>query len=343
MNIVVLAGGLSHERDVSLSSGGKIATALEEKGHKVLLLDIYLGMNANNFEEAFQNQTAKNEKRDYAIGKQEPTLKEITDFNQTDLVGRNVISICKSADFCFLALHGGIGENGKLQALFDIYNIKYSGSNYKGSLLAMDKDISKKLMTINNILTPDWEIIDDTSQREISAPCVVKPIDNGSSIGVEIIENNTDLDQAIKKVEKYQSKIMIEKKISGREFSVGVLGDTVLPVIEIIPKHGFYSYENKYQQGATVEIAPAEISEQLTKELSDLALYVHNVLELTIYSRIDFIVTSDAKIYCIEANSLPGMTPTSLLPQEAAAKGINFAALCESIVHLSLAKYHYLS
>ncbi|GEQ39072.1 D-alanine-D-alanine ligase [Tetragenococcus halophilus] len=342
MDIVVLAGGLSYERDVSLSSGGKIATALEEKGHSVLLLDIYLGMNANNFEEALQKQTEDNKNRDYSIGRKEPALENLAQFNQqqNDLVGNNVISICKSADFCFLALHGGIGENGKLQALFDIYHIKYSGSDYKSSLLAMDKEVSKKLMVTNHILTPNWEMIDSFYQRKIAAPCVVKPIDNGSSIGVEMVEEDTHLDEAVKAAEKFQSKIMIEEKVTGREFSVGILGDTVLPVIEIIPKHGFYNYENKYQEGATTEIAPAEIPENLTKKLSNLALLVHNTLGLSVYSRIDFIVTSDCKIYCIEANSLPGMTPTSLLPQEAAAQGIHFSDLCEKIVQFSLDKYN---
>ncbi|GBD73274.1 D-alanine--D-alanine ligase [Tetragenococcus halophilus subsp. halophilus] len=342
MDIVVLAGGLSYERDVSLSSGGKIATALEEKGHSVLLLDIYLGMDANNFEEALQKQTKNNKNRDYSIGKKEPALENLTKFSQqqNDLVGNNVISICKSADFCFLALHGGIGENGKLQALFDIYNIKYSGSDYKSSLLAMDKEVSKKLMVSNHILTPNWEMIDSFYQRKISAPCVVKPIDNGSSIGVEMVEEDTHLDEAVKAAEKFQSKIMIEEKITGREFSVGILGDSVLPVIEIIPKHGFYNYENKYQEGATTEITPAEISEELTKKLSDLALLTHNTLGLSVYSRIDFMVTSEFKIYCIEANSLPGMTPTSLLPQEAAAHGIHFSDLCEKIVQFSLDKYN---
>ncbi|MCF1685594.1 D-alanine--D-alanine ligase [Tetragenococcus halophilus] len=342
MDIVVLAGGLSYERDVSLSSGGKIATALEEKGHSVLLLDIYLGMDANNFEEALQKQTENNKNRDYSISKEEPALENLAKLSQqqNDLVGNNVISICKSADFCFLALHGGIGENGKLQALFDIYNIKYSGSDYKSSLLAMDKEVSKKLMVTNHILTPNWEMIDSFYQRKISAPCVVKPIDNGSSIGVEMVEEDTHLDEAVKTAAKFQSKIMIEEKITGREFSVGILGGTVLPVIEIIPKHGFYNYENKYQEGATTEVVPAEISEKLTKKLSDLALLVHNTLGLSVYSRIDFMVTSDSKIYCIEANSLPGMTPTSLLPQEAAAQGIDFADLCEKIVQFSLDKYN---
>lgn len=338
MNIVVLAGGLSHERDVSLSSGGQIAVALEEKGHRVLLLDLYFGTKEHSFENAYCVQKSDIVSRSYSVYENEPDLNQLIQKNKgrTDLVGENIIKICKDADFCFLALHGDIGENGKLQALFDIYGIRYSGSSYKGSLLAMDKDVSKKLMRMNDILTPEWTVIDTNENVDFPVPCVVKPIDNGSSIGVEIVESKAELDEALKKTKKYKSKIMVEQKIEGREFSVGLLGDKVLPVIEIIPKQGFYNYENKYQNDATIEITPAEIPLDLSDRLSNITRLVSKTLELSIYSRVDFIITSDFEIYCIEANSLPGMTPTSLLPHEAAAAGISFPDLCEKIVELSL-------
>lgn len=338
MDIVVLAGGLSYERDVSLSSGKKITAALEKKGHRTILLDLYLGMKENSFESAYNFQKNNTISHSYSVFEKEPNLDILVqqNENQTDLVGVNVIEICKSADFCFLALHGDIGENGKLQALFDIYRIRYSGSGYKGSLLAMDKDISKRLMLMNGILTPEWIVIDQNENIEFPMPCVVKPIDNGSSIGVEIVENKKDLTDALNKAAKYNSKIIIEKKIDGREFSVGLLGDKVLPAIEIIPKQGFYDYEHKYKEGVTIEITPAKISRELAKKLSDITVSVSKTLNLSIYSRVDFIVTSDDEVYCIEANSLPGMTPTSLLPQEAAAVGISFPDLCERIIDLSL-------
>lgn len=340
MNIIVLAGGLSHERDVSLSSGGEIVSALESKGHRALLLDIYIGNASKTFEEAYRIQKETMTEQAYTVYEKEPDLKKLVqeNGNQVDLVGKNVINLCKDADFSFLALHGGIGENGQLQALLDIYNIRYSGSGYKGSLLAMDKDISKKLMQLNGILTPKWIVVDQKEEVDFPMPCVVKPIDNGSSIGVEMVESKNQLMDALKNAEKYQSKVMIEQKIEGREFSVSLLGEEALPVIEIIPKQGFYDYESKYQVGATIEITPAEISLELSQKLSDIAKLVQKTLELSVYCRIDFIITENNEIYCIEANSLPGMTPTSLLPQEAAAAALSFPDLCEKIIRLSLKK-----
>src|SRR5699024_1251346 len=338
MNIVVLAGGLSYERDVSLSSGRKIVAALEEKGHRAFLLDLYIGAIETTFERAYEVQQDKSDNENYIVLKEEPNLEKLMqeNENQIDIVGKNVIEICKSADFCFLALHGDSGENGKLQALLDIYGIRYSGSSYKVSMLPMDKDESKRLMLLNNIQTPNWIATDNNENIDFPVPCVVKTIDNGSSIGVEIVENKADLALALKEAKKYKSKIMIEEKIDGREFSVGLLGNHVLPAIEIIPKQGFYDYKNKYQEDATIEVTPADIPQELAKRLSDITIKVSKTLELSIYSRVDFIVTNDNKIYCIEANSLPGMTPTSLLPQEAAAVGISFSDLCEKIVELSL-------
>lgn len=337
MDIVVLAGGLSYERDVSLSSGAQIADALEKKGHRALLLDVYSGTKAEEFSEAYDFQKNSEQRRNYTVGKNSPELVEIIHTMECDLVGKNVIKVLNSANFCFLGLHGGIGENGQIQALLDIYNIPYSGSGYKGSLLAMDKDVSKQLMVMNQILTPKWTIVEDTGII-FTGSCVVKPIDNGSSIGVEIVESKEELAMAIKNAEKFKSKIMVEEKIEGREFSVGILGNETLPAIEIIPKKGFYNYENKYQTGATIEITPAEIPDELTQQMKNLALKAHNILNLSVYSRADFIVTEDLEIFCIEVNSLPGMTPTSLIPQEAAAIGIDFPDLCEAIVELSLEK-----
>lgn len=340
MNIVVLAGGLSHERDVSLSSGAEIVEALESKGHQALLLDIYLGNASETFAEAYRIQKETAADYTHTVYEKEPDLKKVMqeNKNQKALVGKNVIRLCQDADFSFLALHGGIGENGQLQALLDIYDIRYSGSGYKGSLLAMDKDISKKLMQLNGIVTPEWIVVNQKEAVDFPVPCVVKPIDNGSSIGVEIVESQSELMDALKNAEKYNSKVMIEQKIEGREFSVGLLGDEALPAIEIIPKQGFYDYENKYQVGATIEITPAEISLELARKLSDIAKLIQKTLELSVYCRIDFIITKTNEIYCIEANSLPGMTPTSLLPQEAAAAGIAFPDLCEKIIELSITK-----
>lgn len=340
MNIVVLSGGLSDERDVSLSSGSQIANALIKNGHRVLLLDLYLGLKeVNTFEEAYKvyGETVY----DYKVPKIAPNLEKLIEKNngRRSEIGETVISICKSADIVFLGLHGGIGENGKLQAIFDLHNIKYTGSGYKGSLLAMDKIVSKEIMTVNDILTPEWSIIDSENNNTIMAPAVVKPNDNGSSIGVKVAENQDELKDAIEVAKQYSSTILVEQKIEGREFSVGILGEEVLPIIELIPKEGFYDYSNKYQPGATEEITPADISKENTKRMQDIALKIFKNLGLEVYGRVDFIMDNNENIYCIEANSLPGMTPTSLLPQEAEANGINYEQLCEKIVKYSLSKY----
>jgi len=253
-----------------------------------------------------------------------------------------VIEICRSVDVVFLALHGSIGENGQLQAVFDCFGICYTGTGYTGSLLAMDKAISKELMRFNGIPTPDCKIFDLEKDSManlldgIGLPCVIKPCSCGSSIGVSIVKNMIELDSAIDYAKKYETRLLVEKMIEGHEFSVGVLDGKALPVIEIIPKAGFYDYKNKYQPGLTDEICPARISPVLTERLQGIAEKVHKALRLGDYSRIDFMVGKDESIYCLEANTLPGMTPTSLLPQEARAIGISYNQLCEKIMQLAL-------
>lgn len=337
MKIVVLAGGLSDERDVSLSSGSQIANALITKEHKVLLLDLYLGLNdVKDFEEAYNKYGKIN--YHYKVPENAPDLQKlIKNHNgRKSEIGENVVNICMKADVVFLGLHGGIGENGKLQAVFDLYNIKYTGSGYKSSLLAMDKVVSKEIMCVNNILTPEWSIINDDNINTIQAPAVVKPNDNGSSIGVQVVDNEVELQNAILLAQKYSNTVLVEQKIVGREFSVGILGEEVLPIIELIPKKGFYDYSNKYQPGATEEISPANISDKITEKMQGIALSIFKKLELKVYGRVDFIVDSNENIFCIEVNSLPGMTPTSLLPQEAYAANITYEDLCERIINLSI-------
>jgi D-alanine-D-alanine ligase len=337
MKAVVLAGGLSPERDVSLSSGSLIANALIENGHDVLLLDLYLGL-PDISKVNFVNK-GSNKRYSYQVPLSEPDLellKKVSD-NGDSLIGKNVIEICKACDVVFIALHGSIGENGQIQAVFDSFGIRYTGTGYIGSLLAMDKDISKKLMLLNNIETPNWRIYniqnsDDCDFSNITYPCVVKPCSCGSSIGVSIAENPDELQKAINHAKLYENTIMIEDKIEGREFSVGILGGRALPVIEIIPKKGFYDYINKYQKGMADEVCPADIDDSFAEKMQAIALKVHNILRLGFYSRIDFILDKNNELYCLEANTLPGMTPTSLLPQEAKAIGISYNELCEQII-----------
>lgn len=280
----------------------------------------------------------------------EPDLEEIRrrNGNPASLIGPNVLKMCQLSDVVFIALHGAMGENGQLQAIFDTLGVKYTGTGYIGSLLGMDKDLSKKLMRYAGIPTADWTIIHREKGHDefspgyildtIGLPCVVKPCSAGSSIGVSIVHNRTELQNALEYASGVENSILIEKMVAGREFSVGILDGIALPVIEIIPVQGFYDYTNKYQAGAATEICPANLSENDTKRVQQLALKVHRELRLGTYSRIDFMLSAEGEFICLEANTLPGMTPTSLLPQEALAVGISYVELCDRIVRLALSR-----
>ena len=339
MDIVVLAGGYSHEREVSMSSGSLIANALMKNGHRVILLDLYFGTDqATTFEEA--HEKLSKDSYEYKVKRQIPDLNALRAQKEkpNEMIGENVIPISQSADLVFLSLHGELGENGQLQAVFDLYDITYTGTGYLGSALAMNKILAKEVMSQHGINTPKWEVIKGDESPEMSVPCVVKPDASGSSIGVYLVDKEEDLEAAITDARKYSKDVLIEQMISGREFSIGILENEALPPIEIIPKTGFYDYENKYQEGATIEICPAEISDELTGKMQALAKRVHQALRLEYYSRIDFMVSDDGEVYCIEANTLPGMTPTSLFPQEAAASGISYNELCDRLAQLAADK-----
>lgn len=248
--------------------------------------------------------------------------------------GENVLDLCSYADLVFIMLHGSDGENGKIQATFDLFNIKYTGTGYLGSAIALNKDLTKQMLVYNNIKTPKGVLINKNNDEiDLNFPVVVKPSDGGSSVGVSIVYNKDEYNQAIKKALKYNGEVLVEEYIKGREFSVGILNNEVLPVIEIIPKKGFYDYENKYQAGNTIEICPANLNKEETKKIQELTLKTHNILKLNHYSRIDFIRDEHGEFYCLEANTIPGMTETSLLPQEALAAGYSFEKLCKMIIN----------
>lgn len=330
MKIVVLAGGMSPERDVSLSSGALIATALMERGHSVALADVYKPINTAEIDKMFRSEG----KYEYRVPASEPDLDNLKkDFGEGErLIGRGIIELCEKADAVFLALHGGMGEDGRIEALLESCGIKHSGSDYASCHLAMDKALTKAIFEPNGIPTPKWNLYCDEDISEIPTPCVVKPCGCGSSVGVTIVETPRELEKAISLAKSYGAKVMIEEKITGREFSVGILGGKALPAIEIIPKTGFYDYKNKYQAGATEEICPADLTESQAEEMGRIALRAHNALGLGMYSRLDFLMDRDGNFFCLEANALPGMTPSSLLPQEAKAAGIDYITLCEMIV-----------
>ncbi len=339
MKIVVLAGGISTERDVSLSTGGMIYQALKKNGHRVVLVDSFLGYEGDV-------QTAFTEEKDWAAQVQgvkeiNPDLARIKalrpDF-QKNYFGPNVIALCQEADVVFMALHGGDGENGKIQAYFDLMGITYTGTDYVSSALSMDKGITKDMFLSNQIPTPDgFRMKKGEEGRKPVFPCVVKATCGGSSVGVSIAETPEQYEAALAEGFKYDPEVVVEQYIKGREFSVGVIGGKALPVIEIAPKVGFYDYKNKYQAGSTVETCPALISEEKTAEMQQIAEKVFKVLRLRNYARMDFLMEEGTeKLYCLEANTLPGMTPTSLLPQEAQAVGMSFEQLCEKIIEISL-------
>ena len=339
MNIAVLCGGLSNERDVSISSGSCVARALSARGHKVALLDLYLGYDAPFGDplELFGRETFAADGAE--VGKRFPELGEIRALRPDDgsRVGPNVLALCRAADVVFLALHGEEGENGKVQALFDLYGVRYTGCGYLGSALAMHKALSKTLFREKGVPTPEFLLLRrGEAYRELCFPCVVKPCSGGSSVGISIVENAEEFSRALDTAFRYDGQVLVERYIKGRELTVGVVGGKALPVIEIIPKTGFYDYQNKYQAGATEELCPAPIGPEATERAQRLAKSVGEALMLDAYYRIDVLWDTEADVmYCIEANTLPGMTPTSLIPRMGEAAGIEFGRLCEMIIEES--------
>lgn len=345
MNIAVLAGGLSPERDVSLSTGTMVTNALRQKGHNAILVDLFFGVETlpDSIQSLFQVDGLL---PPFAVPETAPDLNSVRASRKngfSDQIGSGVLEICRAADVCFLALHGGIGENGSLQSFFDLCGVRYTGSPSIGCALAMDKSVSKSLFRSEGILTANWAVARrgvpfDTEHFPV--PCVVKPNSGGSSIGVVIVRDRSSLKDAIEAAFTFEDELIVEEYITGIELSAGVLGSgdelTALPLIEIVPKHGFYDYQHKYQKGWTDEIVPARISEERTRYVQQSALNAFRALKLDVYARIDFLLTPDGQAYCLEANTLPGMTPTSLLPQEAEYIGMNYASLCETIVSYSL-------
>lgn len=349
MKIVVLAGGLSTERDVSFKTGEMVTKALRENGHQVILLDVFMGYSdkEEDLTGIFDRAEAVSVKV-AAIPETAPDLEKVKAQrkDQSDnFFGSNVIELCRMADIVFMALHGENGENGKIQAAFDLFGIRYTGTGYLGSALAMNKGMAKQLFLENGIPTPRGTSLkrgEDAAKIEtcgIHFPCVVKPCSGGSSIGVSIVHDKAEYEQALKEAFRWENELVIEEYVKGREFSVGVIDFQALPIIEIAPVEGFYDYKNKYKAGSTVETCPAELSEQITKEMQGYAEKVAEVLGLNTYSRTDFLLDAEDHIFCLEANTLPGMTPTSLLPQEAKVTGVDFNQLCEKLIESSMRKY----
>jgi D-alanine-D-alanine ligase len=333
MKITVLLGGTSAERDVSIVSGLRVTQALRERGHEVRAVDPAAGELSRDSEETMLSEGVK---------AAPPSLSSLQRISQTSLsLALWSHAAVREADVVFLALHGGQGEDGTIQAMLDLMGVVYTGSGHLASALAMDKDLSKHLMKVHGVPTPDWLMAPATRpevMERIGFPVVVKPSKQGSTVGLSVVRDPAQLESAIQEASLYDDEVMIEKFIEGRELTVGVLGERVLPVGEIIPKHEIYDYECKYTAGMAREEFPARLSDAESRTVQDFALKAFRALKLGGYARIDFRMGVDGTFHCLEANTLPGLTQLSLIPQAAAADGISFPELCESIVNLAMSQ-----
>ncbi|HEX5580669.1 MAG TPA: D-alanine--D-alanine ligase [Gemmatimonadaceae bacterium] len=337
MNITVLLGGTSSERDVSLASGARIAAALRRAGHRVSAVDPATGV-------------VELDALEGRVKVAPPTAEELEalrarGFTASLLELREV----READVVFLALHGGHGEDGTIQALLDLGGVRYTGSGHLASALAMDKDLSKHLFRAAGVRTADWIMVtaedDDRATRdrlpervaaELGFPVVVKPSKQGSTVGLSIVRQPGELDAAVTEAFRHDDEVMLERFVPGRELTVGILGGEALPVGEIIPKKEIYDYECKYTPGMAVEEFPARIDDAVAAEVQEQARRAFRALKLRGCARIDFRLTPEGESWCLEANTLPGMTETSLIPQAAAAAGMSFEVLCDRIAQLAL-------
>jgi len=340
MDIAVLCGGVSSEREISLRTSTKVAKALKGRGHRVVMIDVFFGSEKLPVfdEEQDYVQTADDlRSRNHLITEER--------IRSTGLFGPNVLELCRKADIVFIGLHGENGEDGKVQAALDREGIAYTGSDAKSSALAMSKAKTKEVVA-PHIRMPKGAVLHkkdaenapdlQTLMQGVSVPCVLKPSNGGSSLGVIRVKEEADLPDALSECFRYDDTILAEEFVEGRELTQGVLDGTALPPVEICPEAGdWYDYSNKYN-GETREICPAPIPEDVLQQMSELSVKFGEILGLSVYYRIDYILDREGRLYALEANSLPGMTDTSLVPQEAQAIGMSYPDLCEKILTLSL-------
>lgn len=347
MKIVVLAGGISTERDVSLITGKNIYKALKENGHQTILLDVFLGLPnpQQSLEDLFISDIDWTANIKSISGKA-PDLEAVKALrpNYKSLLGPNVLELCMLSDMVFLGLHGSNGEDGRIQALFDLMGIRYTGTNHVSSAISMDKHLTKQMFKSYGVPTPPGITVKKGESFElpesIGFPCMVKTCCGGSSVGVYQVQNSCDLEKALNEAFSYEEQVIIERCIIGREFSIGVVEGKALPIIEIAPLLGFYDYKNKYQAGSAIETCPAQLPQNITARMQKHAEEACMSVGIEGYARVDFMLDErSGEDYALEVNTLPGMTPTSLLPQEAAALGYSFNQLCEWILQVSLKKY----
>ncbi len=329
LHVAVLMGGASGEREVSLASGAQVARALSRAGHRVTCFDTVRGvLSASEIDRLLES----------GVGPPSDTSrgKDLLAMDPTALVGSETL---RSADVLFPVLHGGSGEDGTLQAILDLAGLPYAGSGRVGCTLAMDKEVTKRLLREAGIPTPEWRVSPvDLAEVEdaLGYPVIVKPPSGGSTLGLTLAQDRASLERAVSEALRYEDRVLFERYVRGRELTVGVVGDEALPVGEIIPAHELFDYECKYRPGMAEEIFPAALDPDVSREVRELALRVHRLLLLRDFSRVDFILDEDGTPWCLEANALPGLTEFSLLPKAARAAGVSFPALCDRMVRLAM-------
>ena len=350
MKIVVLGGGVSTERAVSLVTATSVCRALRERGHRAVFVDLFFGLEdyEGPLDKAFDEPDGLCGA--VGIGHSAPDLEAVKAsrrWKSPSRIGKGVLEICQLADCVFLGLHGADGEDGKIQAALDLLGVPYTGSDHLSSAMAMDKSVTKRIMESCGVRTPRWQDLHFTAAdiprlaETLPVPCAVKIVNGGSSIGVALPETREELAQALEELLPYGDHAVVEEKIAGRELTVPVLDGRCLCPIEIVPPEGnSFDYVAKYQSGSegARELCPALITEAERETLSEAALKLHRALGLCVYSRSDFILDREGRAWCLEVNTLPGMTPASLIPKAAAEAGISYGELCEQIVTLSMAE-----
>jgi D-alanine-D-alanine ligase len=330
-SVAVLTGGSTPERDVALAGAGQVVAALRSRDYDVTVVDTVGGVMS----------AAEEKRRLVAVGKTPPTLGELAALAEREL-GAELTELepIAGADVVFIVLHGLQGEGGEVQGLLQAAGLTYAGSDPLSSALAMDKNEAKRLFRDAGIPTAAWKMwpVSDAEIAALGLPLVVKPSRVGSSVGLTVVRGVAELSAAVEEARAYDDDVMLEAYASGAEYTVGILGDEALAVGEIIPSHEIFDYECKYTPGMTQEIFPADIPQALSDELRRIGLASHRTLGLRDFSRVDFRFGADGIPYVLEANTLPGLTATSLLPQSAAAVGIPFEDLCDRICRLALAR-----
>jgi D-alanine-D-alanine ligase len=333
LKVAVLFGGTSAERDVSLASGSQVVQALRQAGHDVVAVDTATGV---------LNADAERELLRGAVPEVPPEEESLDLLRTGDATAITRAPELEGVDVLFLALHGGAGEGGQLQALLDLTGIPYTGSGMLGSAVAMDKDIAKRLMLMAGVPTPPWvmaPVLLEDIEEQVGFPCVVKASKQGSTMGLTVVRSPDAVEAAVQLAARYDDEVIIEAFIPGRELTVPVLGTEALPVGEIIPKGEIFDYESKYQPGGAQEIFPADLTGPEVVAVQSLALKVHAALKLRGFSRVDFRMDADGVFWCLEANTLPGMTAASLFPKGAAAAGIPFPDVCERLCRLAIEEH----